>query len=55
MFEKGNFGGLFDFDGDGELDFAECLMGFSLFQQILEEVADELDEEENEEKDEEED
>ena len=48
MFEKGIFGGLFDFDGDGELDFAEQMLEFALIEQILEEVEEELDEEEDE-------
>ena len=34
MFNKGIFGGLFDFDGDGELNFVERAMDFSLFMKL---------------------
>ena len=45
------FGGLFDFNGDGETDFMESVMGLH----ILDEMDKEDDEEEDEEDDEEED
>ena len=41
MFDKGFFGDLFDFDGDGKLNSIERAMDFALF--------DELTKEENEE------
>ena len=43
MFDKGFFGGLFDFDGDGKLDTFERAADLGLFVKMME------DDEENEE------
>ena len=37
MFDKGFFGGLFDFDGDGKLDTFEKAADFGLFVKMMEE------------------
>jgi len=45
MFEKGFFGGLFDFDGDGKLDDFERAVDFGAFMNLMEnEKEDDLDE-----------
>lgn len=37
MFDKGFFGGLFDFNGDGKLDGFERAADFAAFQQMMSE------------------
>ena len=37
MFDKGLFGGMFDFNGDGKLDSFEKAAEFSFFMQMMEE------------------
>ena len=37
MFDKGFFGGLFDLDGDGQLDGMERALDFAAFVQLMEE------------------
>ena len=38
MFDKGLFGGMFDFNGDGKMDSFEKAAEFSFFVQMMEEV-----------------
>ena len=47
MFDKGFFGGLFDFDGDGKLDTFERAADMGLFAQIMEEEEDNEEDEED--------
>lgn len=35
MFDKGFFGGLFDFNGDGELDALERIADFAAFANLI--------------------
>ena len=51
MFDKGFFGGLFDFDGNGKLDSFERAADFGLFCKIM----DDMEKEDKEKKEEEED
>ena len=46
MFDKGLFGGMFDFNNDGKLDAFEKAAEFGAFMQIIE--SEEQDEEDNE-------
>ena len=46
MFDKGFFGGLFDFDGDGKLDSLERAFDFGLFCKMMEDCENEENEEE---------
>ena len=41
MFDKGFFGGLFDFDGDGKLDTFEKAADFGMFVKMLEDEENE--------------
>ena len=43
MFDKGFFGGLFDFDGDGKLNTFEKAADFGMFVKIMEDSKDEED------------
>ena len=43
MFDKGFFGGLFDFDGDGKLDTFEKAADFGLFVKMMEDEDNESD------------
>lgn len=43
MFDKGFFGGLFDFDGDGKLDTFEKAADFGLFVKMMEDEENEND------------
>ena len=36
MFDKGFFGGLFDFNGDGKLDTLESGVDFAMFMNLVE-------------------
>ena len=51
MFDKGFFGGLFDFNGDGKLDTFERAADFGLFVKMVEDGNDNEDEAEAEEDD----
>lgn len=48
MFDKGFFGGLFDFDGDGKLDTFEKAADFGLFVKMMEDIEREEEEENHE-------
>lgn len=37
------FGGLFDFNGDGETDFAEEMLGFAMLDELADGESDESD------------
>ena len=43
MFDKGIFGGLFDFNGDGKMDTFEKAAEFSFLMNILEEESSSAD------------
>ena len=45
MFDKGFFGGLFDFNGDGKLDTFEKAADFGMFVKMMEDIEGEDDEE----------
>ena len=47
MFDKGFFGDLFDFNGDGKLDTFEKAADFGLFCQIMEDDEDDDEDEGN--------
>ena len=49
MFDKGFFGGLFDFNGDGKLDTFEKAADYGMFVKMMEDIEDENDEEEDDE------
>ena len=49
MFDKGFFGGLFDFDGDGKLNAFEKAADMGLFIKMVEDCEKEEDEEDGEE------
>ena len=44
MFDKGFFGGLFDFDGDGKLGTFEKAADFGLFVKMMEDIEGEEEE-----------
>ena len=48
MFEKGFFGGLFDFDGNGKLDSLERMLDLGMFVKVMEDAEDKEDEDEEE-------
>ena len=48
MFDKGFFGSLFDFDGDGKLDTFEKAADFGMFVKMMEDSEDEEGEYEDE-------
>lgn len=48
MFDKGFFGNLFDFNGDGKLDSFEKAMDFGAFMSMRENLEKEEEEEETE-------
>ena len=48
MFDKGFFGGLFDFDGDGKLDTFEKAADFGMFVKMMEDSEGEEEEEDDE-------
>lgn len=37
------FGGLFDFNGDGETDLAEEVLGFAMLDELIDDEADDSD------------
>lgn len=37
------FGGLFDFDGDGETDFTEEMLGLAMLDELMEDESDSFD------------
>ena len=43
MFDKGFFGSLFDFDGDGKLDTFEKAADFGMFVKMMEDSEDKED------------
>ena len=43
MFDKGFFGGLFDFDGNGKLDTFERAADFGMFVKMMEDIEGEED------------
>ena len=45
MFDKGFFGGLFDFDGDGKLDTIEKAADFGMFVKMMEDSEESEDKE----------
>ena len=47
MLDKGFFGVLFDFDGDGKLDTIEKAADFGLFCQMMEDIENENDEDDD--------
>lgn len=49
MFEKGFFGGLFDFDGDGKLDTFEKAADFGMFIKMMEDIDNEEKEDDDDE------
>ena len=51
MFDKGFFGGLFDFNGDGKLDLFEKAADTGLFVQMTEDFEREEDEDYDEDED----
>ena len=48
MFDKGFFGSLFDFDGDGNLDTFEKAADFGMFVKMMEDIEDEEGDEDDE-------
>lgn len=46
MFDKGFFGSLFDFDGDGKLDTFEKAADFGMFVKMMEDIEKEGEEDE---------
>lgn len=49
MFDKGFFGGLFDFDGDGKLDTFEKAADFGMFIKMMEDIDNEEKEDDDDE------
>lgn len=48
MFDKGIFGGLFDFNGDGKMDTFEKAAEFSMLMHILEEESSDTEDSDEE-------
>ena len=46
MFDKGFFGGLFDFDGDDKLNIFEKAADFGMFVKVMEDAEDKENEDE---------
>ena len=49
MFEKGFFGGLFDFDGNSKLDTFEKAADFGMFIKMMEDIDNEEKEDDDDE------
>ena len=49
MFDKGFFGGLFDFNGDGKLDTFEKAADFGMFVKMMEDCEKEENEDDGDE------